>query len=127
MQPMPGAAVTLPPAIWLFVLILAACLAGNVTDPDENPIVAAESRATATGWVTVAAIAYSSPVWGLWVAVVAVVGFVQLVRTVRGRRHFYWLGEWASLSVVNFAVAALWLPLSAILRAVPPAQWKANS
>lgn len=55
------AALMLPPAVWWFALILAACLAVNVTDPDENPIVAAESRATATGWVTVAAIAYCAP------------------------------------------------------------------
>lgn len=108
----------LPPVGGFFALLLALCVACNVSSWS----VVADSRATSTAWLAVAALAYCPPVdWWSWLLLAIAVLAIQLARGDRSR-PLSGLGDWAGMSFVNFVVAAAWLPLSAILWALTPAR-----
>lgn len=96
------------------VLLLALCLLSNVT----STTTVTESRAASTGWVAIATLVYfpSMPIV-FYIVLALVVLTVRLVGTLP-QRDMEDFGIWAFLTLINFCVAAVWLPLSLILWAI---------
>lgn len=107
---------TLPPAAWVFALVLPLCVLVNTTSTD----VVAESRASSTVWLAVAALVYCPPQSAAWWITAGVVGVLtRLALATRGRR---WtdVGTWAGKSIIDVVAAGVWVPLSVSLWAATP-------